>query len=247
MTPPTVRIAAPAASRDRARALAARYGLPLAPAPAAFELWCDGARSVLRPVDAEGAAVSSALGRTRRGSDPLLRAVLGRGGRGKGARVVDATAGLGGDAAALAERGVRVRMIERHPALAALLEVALEALAADPGTADRASRLALSAGEAHELLPALQPPPEVILLDPMFPRRRREAGKPAAAALLRALLPEADLDAAARLLARARSVAVGKVVVKRGAKDPPLALGRSGQVAGRTVRFDLYAGHGVER
>ncbi len=229
-----------------ARRWADRLGAPLGDAPARFELHVGPDGLGVRPADgpeADAPPLAIDLARPRPGADPLVRAVRGRL-PAEGLRVVDATAGLGADAAALARAGMRVRMIERDPLLAALLEDALERWAAAPGDDGwAAARIELVRGDARELLPGLRPAPDVVYLDPMYPRRKGGA-KRRGAAWLRAWTgerpPSAD-DEDRALLAVARAVARRRVVVKRPTRAPPLGPGPSGAIRGTTTRFDLYS------
>lgn len=165
----------------------------------------------------------------------LLRALLVNRGV---SRVVDATAGLGQDAFALAEAGCRVEMIERSPVVAALLRDGLGRALRNPDSAAAAGRLVLHEGEATALLPQLAPV-EVVYLDPMYPRSGREGRKVKGMRLLRELLG-GDEDAG-ELLTVARAAAGRRVVVKRPRRAPWLAgVAPSGSQAGKTVRYDLY-------
>lgn len=238
--PPTVRVGADPGFEDDARTLATRLGLPCGPVPARYELRVGAGGVALvsahAPSDRAG-ALRVDLSTRRSGQVPVVRAVTGGRPRDRVGRVVDATAGLGADAAALTRAGLEVVMIERHPVIGALLADALTRLeAAEPG----AVALSLRVGDARELLATLAPPPQVVFLDPMHPRRRGGA-KRASAAWLRDLSGPPDEVEQRALLARARAVARRRVVVKRPAKSAPLGPGRSGRIEGRTVRFDLYA------
>jgi len=189
---------------------------------------------------APGAVLSPPPG----GRDLLLRAV---GPLEAGTHVADATAGLGGDALRLAARGARVTIIERVPLVAALLEDALErARSGSEGPVARraAERLTLLAGDARTILPALEPPPAVVVIDPMYPQERRRGLPKKGMALFRWLVG-ADADAPA-LLAAALEVATARVVVKRPRRGPSLgqaggAPRPSGSVVGTTSRYDIYA------
>ena len=66
--------------------------------------------------------------------------------------VVDATAGLGRDAFVLASLGAEVLMIERVPAIAALLEDGLTRARQHPETAEIAARMQLMPGDASQAL-----------------------------------------------------------------------------------------------
>lgn len=160
----------------------------------------------------------------------------------RGLRVVDATAGWGRDSAVLAALGCEVTMIERHPVVGLLLADALARAAASERAEAReiAGRLRLLRGDARELLAAWSgPPPEAILLDPMFPERAKSAAVRKEMRFFHDMVGD-DADAPA-LLAAALALALHRVVVKRPRKAPPLA-GRqpSYAITGRSTRFDVY-------
>lgn len=244
---PALRVVADPGHEGRARRLAARLGARYGPQPARFELHVGAGGLGVRPAAGDGAddpPLSLDLAARRPGVEAVVRAVRGRRAAGD-LHVVDATAGLGGDAAALLRAGLRVTLIERDPLLAVLLEDALARWAdaeEEDGVAPARSAT-LRVGDARTVLPRLRPPPDVVYLDPMYPRLRGGA-KRRAVAWLRAWTGEraagAD-DEDRALLAVARGVARRRVVVKRPAKAPPLAPGVSGSLRGTTTRFDLYA------
>ena len=260
-TVPRLRVTASPGLEDAAAEWAARLDAALGPGPATVHVHVGPGGLGVRPGHGPGADAEPwivDLARTRPGSEPVVRAVRGKRG-GRDLWVVDATAGFGVDAAALARAGMRVTMIERDPLLAALLEDALVRLAGptgpqptDPeatrlGATKLADRLTLVLGDACTVLGALAPRPDVVYLDPMYPRTGT-AAKRRGAAWLRAWTGERTqaADAADRkLLAAARRAATIRVVVKRPAKAPPIAPDRSGALRGRTTRFDLYAGSGA--
>ncbi len=175
---------------------------------------------------------------TRR--EPLARA-FGRG----VATITDATAGLGGDAARLAAAGYRVVAIERHPAVTALIQDALER-ALNDAAISRAlgDRLAFLAGDARKLLPTLSPPPDAVYLDPMFPPKRRKSTAVRKELRLLRLLAGADEDAV-ELFEIARRCARKRVVVKRPDHAPPLAPQPDVSYGGKTVRYDVYHARGA--
>ena len=170
----------------------------------------------------------------------LARAVGLRG----GARpdVLDATAGLGRDGFELAGLGCRVTLVERVPAVHALLADALARAA--PSEPETCARIRLLCRDALSLLaelaagdPAARP--GVVYLDPMHPPRDKTALVRKEMRLLRRLVG-ADGDANA-LLAAARRAARERVVVKRPARAAPLAGSPPDwQLGGRTTRYDVY-------
>lgn len=165
---------------------------------------------------------------------PLARA-LGK----QNKTVIDATAGLGQDAFLIAAMGYQVLAIERSPVLAALLDDAITASAADPRLARALhGRLKTMAGDARKLIP-LQEPVDVIYLDPMFPPKRSKSALPKRElVLLRELVGE-DPDAD-QLFAIAQLHARNRLVVKRPLYAPPLVQKPDFSQTGKLVRYDVY-------
>ncbi len=167
----------------------------------------------------------------------VARAVGVRAGRRP--RVLDLTAGLGGDAMALAALGCTVWMVERIPQVAALLDDGLRRAAERLDWVPE--RLRLVGGEARVMAPALAAAlrPEVVYLDPMYPEGRRRAAARKEMALFRNWF--GGDDDADDLLSLALSLGARRVVVKRPRKAPPMA-GRPPDASrmGRSTRFDLY-------
>ena len=162
--------------------------------------------------------------------------------------VVDATAGLGGDALVLAGLGCRMTLLERVPALQELLADGLArarreaAASSDSKLAGAVARMHLAGDDAIEYLAELPVTqrPQVIYLDPMFPERKKTAAvKKEMQVLHRLVGPDED---AARLLAVALEQAGQRVVV---VKRPRLADPLEGRppdhvLRGVRNRFDLY-------
>ena len=203
----------------------------------------EGEPELLAPGDAAGRGlradwrelrVPGGLGALR--GQPLGRAV------GSAARTaIDATAGLGFDAFALAAIGLRVEALERDPWVRELLVRAHARAAGDPALAAIAERITVVAADAHERL-AAHAPVDVVLLDPMFPAKRKPDAKPPKAMQALAAVVGADEDADA-LLPVALRVAVQRVVVKRPRQAPPLAnLQPAWRIEGKLLRFDVYRG-----
>jgi 16S rRNA (guanine1516-N2)-methyltransferase len=180
--------------------------------------------------DARSHPVRLALDVPRRltSKDDLWRAI----GVGRVRTVVDATAGLGRDAASLAALGLDVIAVERAPLLVELWR-----------DAERRGRLPrtlrFEAGDARDVLRSLTPSPDAVLLDPMYPAGPRRAAPGRALVVLRDVCGD-DLDAAL-VLAVARQVAE-RVVVKRPRKAAPIAPAPTHTWSGTSTRFDLYVG-----
>ncbi len=174
------------------------------------------------------------------GRDLLLRAV---GRPREGEHLVDATAGFGRDARALAEGGWVVEAWERSPAVAVVLAEALAQARADAPSSPPSAleRIELRVGDVISRLgrEGAGCGAAVVYLDPMHPPRRGSALVRKDLRALRHLVgPDDD---AAELLPAALHAAGRRVVVKR----PPHAAPLAGQaptrvVAGRRARFDVY-------
>lgn len=240
--------------RDAACRLARELGLPLTDDPAGGGFsWL--LRPTARGLELQQTAakspgpvyvdfVSGRLAYRRRFGggrrQPLARAVGLKGG--VNPDLVDATAGLGRDAFVLAGLGCRVRMVERSPIIAALLQDGLERAALDPeiGPLIKA-RLSLSRADGRVFLAALAEDerPEVVYLDPMYPERTKTAWVKKELRALRQLV--GDNQDAPELLAAALAAARRRVVVKRPRRAPPLpGPPPSFPVEGENTRFDVY-------
>ncbi len=186
-------------------------------------------------------------------SQPLARAVGVSGGDGGPLRVIDATAGLGGDAFRLACFGCHVTAIERSPIVAAMLEDAVERASRIPQLADILERFEIHCGDARQLLTTRNAPVapdvegsscnvhdcDVVYLDPMFPARRKaSAAVRKEMTLFRQLVGE-DPDSD-DLFDAARKVARKRVVVKRLPEAPTLGGKCDFTIASKLVRYDVY-------
>jgi len=158
--------------------------------------------------------------------------------------VLDATAGLGGDAFVLATLGCQMSLIERHPVVFSLLQNGLQRAENDPEVADIIERMQLHQGNASVVmktwLESGLKQPDVIYLDPMFPHSKSSADVKKEMKVFRTLVgadeDEVELWAAADKLARCR------IVVKRPRHAPNLAGQEPSYVlAGKANRFDIYA------
>lgn len=179
-------------------------------------------------VDLQSPATES---RRRAGKGLLLARACGVK-RGKPAPgIIDATAGLGRDAYALAALGCCVIAVECSPVVHALLEDGL-ARAGD----EAAGRILLRRDDAIGLLPGL-PVPDVIYIDPMFPDDGRTALSKKEMQYFRAVL--GDAQDARPLLNSALGTGARRVVLKRPRVSP--TLGKPALVfKGKSIRFDVY-------
>ncbi|WP_299998778.1 16S rRNA (guanine(1516)-N(2))-methyltransferase RsmJ [uncultured Cedecea sp.] len=156
--------------------------------------------------------------------------------------VVDATAGLGRDAFVLASVGCRVRMLERHPVVAALLDDGLRRGYQDAEMGSwLQERLQLIHASSLSELANLTSRPDVVYLDPMFPHKQKSALVKKEMRVFQSLVgPDNDADG---LLEPARLLARKRVVVKRPDYAPPLAnIATPNAVETKGHRFDIYSG-----
>lgn len=154
--------------------------------------------------------------------------------------VVDATAGLGRDAFVLASIGCKVRMVERHPVVAALLEDGLKRAYLDADIGEwMQERMTLIHASSAQALTEITPPPDVVYLDPMYPHKAKSALVKKEMRVFQSLVG-ADEDADA-LLEPAMTLAKKRVVVKRPDYAEPLNNQPAhANVTTKNHRFDIY-------
>ena len=153
--------------------------------------------------------------------------------------IIDATAGLGRDAFLLASLGATVTMIERSADMHALLhDGMMRALDAGGVTAKIINRMTLIHGDAIQLLAGLSP--EIVLVDPMHPPRKKSALVKAEMRQIRAIVGIDDDQT--RLMQTALAHASRRVVLKWPAKAAPMAdiPPASHQIIGKSVRYDVF-------
>ena len=158
---------------------------------------------------------------------------------GKTPMVVDATAGLGRDAFLLASLGAEVTLIERSPEMLRLLKEGLaRARKAGGDMAEVVNRMTLLQGDARELLHTLSP--EVVLVDPMHPPRKKSALVKNEIRLIREIVG-ADEDSV-ELMKVALATASRRVVLKWPQRAAPMEGIRraSHQIAGKSTRYDVF-------
>ncbi|EEG06687.1 class I SAM-dependent methyltransferase [Pseudogulbenkiania ferrooxidans] len=251
---PTPLYCAEPARRDTAHRLAERFALPLVTrrpesgywlelGPERLELLTSGKHGAVYAEFVEGAAKHRREQGGGRGQ-PVAKAIGLKGAK-ELPRVVDATAGLGGDSFVLASLGCEVTLLERSPVAAALLFDALERASVDLDTMDIARRMTLVHADAIQWLAAQAERPEaerpqVVFVDPMFPDtdKKSAAAKKGMQAFQQVIGD--DLDSAA-LLQAAIAAATVRVVVKRPQRGPVIeGVKPSAVLEGKSTRFDLY-------
>ena len=153
---------------------------------------------------------------------------------------VDATAGLGEDSLLLAAAGFRVTLYERNPVVYELLKDALERAVQIPELAPVVARMTAVHADSVAGMAALETPPDVILLDPMFPARQKSALVKKKLQMIQKL--EQPCDDEITLLLTAMEARPKKLIVKRPPKGDWLAgLKPDHSIEGKAVRFDCFA------
>ena len=159
-------------------------------------------------------------------------------------RAVDATAGFGEDSLLLAAAGYNVELYEYDPVIAALLRDALRraAKSSDDALRDAVSRMDLREGDSVSAMRAMagsNEPPDIVLLDPMFPERRKNALVKKKFQLLQQLESPCEGADESELLEAAEAAGPRRIIIKRPLKGPYLAGRRPGySITGKAVRYD---------
>ena len=159
-------------------------------------------------------------------------------------RAVDATAGFGEDSLLLAAAGYNVELYEYDPVIAALLRDALRraAKSSDDALRDAVSRMDLREGDSVSAMRAMagsNEPPDIVLLDPMFPERRKSALVKKKFQLLQQLESPCEGADEGELLEAAEATGPRRIIIKRPLKGPYLAGRRPGySITGKAVRYD---------
>ena len=153
---------------------------------------------------------------------------------------VDATAGLGEDSLVLAAAGYSVRMYEQNPVIHALLENAVERARKIPELAEIAGRMTVLHGDSAAAMAAMDTPPDIILLDPMFPARQKSALVKKKLQMIQQL--EFPCTNEGSLLLAAAKAKPRRLIIKRPPKGPFLAgVKPDYSISGKAVRFDCIA------
>jgi len=161
------------------------------------------------------------------------------------ATIIDATAGLGGDAFVMATLGCKVTLIERNPVIQQLLSDGLARAdsSEDPDVQTISARMRLVQQHAISYLDKLEADeyPQLIYLDPMFPEREKTALVKKEMRFFHDIVGK-DEDSA-ELLEIALTRAIERVVVKRPLRAETLNSYKPDfDIRGKTVRYDVYLG-----
>jgi len=159
--------------------------------------------------------------------------------------VLDATAGMGGDAFVFASLGCNVLMVERSEIVAALLQDALnravEAENLEQEVADIIQRLSLVNADSADYLLTEKPDIDVIYMDPMYPEKKKKSAavKKEMKALQGLVGPDMDSE---KLLAAALKTAKQRVVVKRPSHAPTInGIQPNTEISSPNTRYDIYS------
>lgn len=220
--------------------LAEAAGMSLETGPSGLELRVAGER----PGGGVRGEIETALDRRLESGHPLRRIVSGL--SDLPGPIIDATAGLGGDTAIAAASSDRaVIACERHPVVRALLMDGRDR--AIRSGLEPAERIEIHAGEAIEILAAPARPPALVMLDPMFPPRRRSSAlPPKPMQRLRTLLGEEPGDVPAEveaLLLAADAAGASRIVLKRppDAAVPETPIGApTFEISTRLLRWSVW-------
>ena len=186
-------------------------------------------------IDFSGPAFSYRLRRGGGQKEMLARAV----GIHAGMHVVDCTAGLGRDSFLLAHLGCNVTMIERSRIIGLLLQDAITRANHLPELEATCQRLSMVCGDAGTFLKHFTGNIDAIVIDPMFPHRKKQASvKGEMQFLQRFIGKDEDADT---LLVAALSTGCSRIVLKRPIRsdvsvEPPPSFSHKG----KSSRFDVF-------
>lgn len=198
----------------------------------------DGVLELRAPGDRPGTGARVDLGAVAAAGIRSLPVVRSMGERVR--TVADATGGLLGDAWLLALAGFEVTAFERCPAVARVARDGLSRAARDPRV-DPAALARLRFVEADAIAALGDRAFDAVLVDPMFPPKRKASALPRKEVrLLRAAAGD-DADAP-RLFQAASRAARLRTCVKRADDSPPIEGAGVPDVTfdGRTSRVDVY-------
>ncbi len=160
---------------------------------------------------------------------------------GKTPTVLDATAGLARDAYILATLGCKVTLLEQSSVLCTLIKDGIErALASDTEHSARNLIKLICANSVHHIKhAALEVPPDVIYIDPMYPERKKSALVKKDMQILHKLIGYNKKNG--EILEAALEYAKQRVVVKRPIHaDPINDIKPAVNISSKKTRYDVY-------
>lgn len=160
----------------------------------------------------------------------------------KNPTVIDATAGLAGDAYVLASLGCQLTLIEQSPVLYTLIEDGIErALLSENQEHSIGNFISLVNSNSQHYLKDLdeQSKPDVIYIDPMYPDRKKSALVKKDMQILHKLIGKTEDET--DLLNQALRSAKRRVVVKRPIHAEPITGTRpTMEIVSKKTRYDVY-------
>ncbi|MEE4242450.1 MAG: class I SAM-dependent methyltransferase [Desulfopila sp.] len=161
--------------------------------------------------------------------------------------IADVTAGLGTDGVTLALLGCKVFLVERNPVIFALLQDGINRAINDNDVGRLLqNNLQLHWGDSISFLSQLPFSPHTIMLDPMYPFRKKSPCNKKEMRVIRYIVGSDDDHH--DLFTAAFKIADKRVVVKRpkGGKAICEAVKPSHHIAMKSGRFDVYIKHQKE-
>lgn len=181
-------------------------------------------------------------------SELLVRAAKGRKSLFSGdsiPTVIDATAGMGEDSLLLAASGFRVLLIEYNPVIFRLLSDTVKRANEVPELSNAVKRMTVIQGDSIKILSDMPEElsqfhePDIILLDPMFPERKKTGLIKKKFQLLKKI--ETPCENEEELFNVALLANPKKIIVKRPTKGDFLSGKKpSYSIDGSVIRYDCY-------
>ncbi|MCQ2519166.1 MAG: class I SAM-dependent methyltransferase [Lachnospiraceae bacterium] len=151
--------------------------------------------------------------------------------------IIDATAGLGEDALLLAAAGHNIILYERDEIIAALLEDTIKRAMKDASLSSIVTRMELHKEDSITALHKLTFSPDIIYLDPMFPKREKTGLVKKKFQVIHVI--EKPCEDEESLLSAALSAGPKRIVIKRPLKAEYLANKKpSYSIEGKSIRYD---------
>lgn len=157
--------------------------------------------------------------------------------------IFDGTAGFGRDAMLIARYGQKITMIEKHPVIHALLADGINRAFAQENFCKLIPyQPELIHSEAQQYALIGHKPVEVIYLDPMYPKRKKQLKVKKESQVLQLLTEGRENEyEQVELLEWACSLATKRVVVKRPRWAEPLTdLSPTTAIYNQNTRYDIY-------
>ncbi len=152
---------------------------------------------------------------------------------------LDATAGMGDDSLLLAAAGFKVYMYEYNPIIFTLLEDTVKRALNDKYLSEIAGRMHVINGDSTVLMRELDYTPDVVLLDPMFPERKKSGMIKKKFQLLQCL--ESPCSVETEMMESGFATGAKRIIVKRPSNGPVLSERKPDyQILGNSIRYDCY-------